>query len=79
MKNSFNLQYKDFDRRQFLSAIGKSTGLMALASTSVAALFKDVEAATERIAHLSPDQVASDEDFWFEIQQAFTVTRGSLI
>lgn len=67
---------KDFDRRLFLSAIGKTMGLMALTSSSVAALFKDLEAATNRIAHLTADQVANDEDFWFEIQQAFTVTRG---
>ncbi|MCI0611454.1 aminotransferase class V-fold PLP-dependent enzyme, partial [bacterium] len=67
---------KDFDRRQFLSAIGKTTGLMAFASASVASLFRDLEAATSRVANATSDQVASDEDFWFEIQQAFTVTRG---
>src|SRR6476619_2907246 len=67
---------KDFDRRQFLSAIGKTTGLMAFASTTVASLFKDLEAATGRVANASSDQVARDEDFWIEIQQAFTVTRG---
>ena len=72
------LPQSDFNRRQFLAAAGKGMGLMALASSAVAALFKDVEAATKRIAHLSPDQVASDEDFWFEIQQAFTVTRGMI-
>jgi len=76
MSKIFLLPQNDFNRRQFLSAAGKGMGLMALASSSVAALFKDVEAATKRIAHLSPDKVASDEDFWFEIQQAFTVTRG---
>jgi isopenicillin-N epimerase len=73
---TLNLRYKDFDRREFLSAIGKSTGLMALASSSVASLFNDLEAATNRVAKVPADQVARDEDFWFEIQQAFTVTRG---
>ncbi|HEY7162410.1 MAG TPA: aminotransferase, partial [Acidobacteriota bacterium] len=67
---------KDLDRRQFLSAIGKTTGLMALASTTVASLFNDLQAATSRVANVSADQLAGDEDFWFEIQQAFTVTRG---
>jgi len=76
MSKIFSLPQNDFNRRQFLAAAGKGVSLMALASSSVAALFKDVEAATKRIAHLSPDKVASDEDFWFEIQQAFTVTRG---
>ncbi len=76
MRNKFSLPKTDFNRRQFLSAAGKSVGLMALASSSVAALFKDVEAATKRIVHLPADKVAGDEDFWFEIQQAFSVTRG---
>jgi len=76
MSKILSLPKNDYNRRQFLSAAGKGMGLMALASSSVAALFKDVEAATKRIAHLSPDKVASDEDFWFDIQQAFTVTRG---
>jgi selenocysteine lyase/cysteine desulfurase len=72
MTNNFS----DMNRRRFLGAVGKSLGLMALASSTVASLFKDVEAAAKHIAHLPPDQVASDEDFWFEIQQAFSVTRG---
>jgi selenocysteine lyase/cysteine desulfurase len=76
MKNSLNVLLPDFDRRQFFSSIGKSIGLMALASSSIAASFKDLEAATNRIANVPADEIASDEDFWFEIQQAFTVTRG---
>lgn len=78
MENRLSLPQADFNRRQFLTAAGKGVGLMALVSSSIAALFKDVEAATKRVAHLSPDKVASDEDFWFEIQQAFTVTRGMI-
>jgi selenocysteine lyase/cysteine desulfurase len=69
-------KHKNFDRRQFLAKMGKGMGLMAFASSYVATLFDEVQAATKRIAHLSPDQVANDEDFWFEIQQAFSVTRG---
>jgi selenocysteine lyase/cysteine desulfurase len=66
----------DFDRRKFLSSVGKGLGLMALSSASVAALFSDLKAATGRIAHLSPEAVAADEDFWAVIQQSFSVTRG---
>jgi selenocysteine lyase/cysteine desulfurase len=66
----------DFSRRDFLSKVGKGLGLAALSSTTVAALLNDVHAATKKIDHLTPEQVAMDEDFWFEIQQAFTVTRG---
>src|SRR4249920_3685299 len=63
-------------RRNFLSLTGKGLGLAALASSSVGALLKNIQAATRSVAHLTPEQAAMDEDFWFEIQKAFTVTRG---
>src|SRR5713101_7210364 len=63
-------------RRNFLSLTGKGLGLAALASSSVGALLNNIQAATKSVAHLTPEQAAMDEDFWFEIQKAFTVTRG---
>jgi isopenicillin-N epimerase len=67
---------KDIDRRSFLSAAGKGLGLMAVSSGVVGSLFEKVEAASRKIAHLSPVEAATDEDFWATIQQAFSVTRG---
>jgi isopenicillin-N epimerase len=64
------------DRRRFLSSVGKGLGLAALSSSVVASLLRDVRAAAKRVAHLTPDAAARDEDFWFDIQQAFSVTRG---
>ena len=64
------------NRRRFLEAAGKGVGLAALTSATVASLLEDLNAAVKRVAHLSPEEVAMDEDFWFEIQQAFSVTRG---
>src|ERR687886_199885 len=64
------------DRRRFLSKVGKGLGLAALASSNVAALLKDVHTAARRVARLSAEEAARDEEFWFEIQQAFSVTRG---
>lgn len=64
------------DRRRFLSKVGKGLGLAALSSSVVASLLKDVNAAARRVAHLSADDAARDEDFWFDIQQSFSVTRG---
>lgn len=66
----------DIDRRSFLSAAGKSLGLMAASSAVVGSLVGDVTAAANRIDHLSPLAAAADEDFWTSIQQAFSVTRG---
>jgi isopenicillin-N epimerase len=63
-------------RREFLSLAGKSVGLAALTVPAIGALLKEVEAASRSVAHLSPDQVAMDEDYWSIIQNSFTVTRG---
>jgi isopenicillin-N epimerase len=67
-----------FDRRNFLSFTGKGLGLAAVASSTVGSLLTKLQAATKTVAHLTPEQAALDEDFWFEIQQAFTVTRGMI-
>src|SRR5215212_9803046 len=64
------------DRRRFLSSVGKGLGLAALSSSTVASLLKDVRAAAKRVAHLSAEEAARDEGFWFDIQQSFSVTRG---
>jgi selenocysteine lyase/cysteine desulfurase len=64
------------DRRVFLHAAGTGLGLATLASGSVAALLEEVEASARRVAAHPPERTAQDEDFWFDIQRAFTVTRG---
>lgn len=71
-----NVFAQDFSRRKFLTSAGKGLGLMALSSTAVGALFENLQAATQKVENLSPEQVAVDEDFWATIQQSFSVTRG---
>src|SRR6201988_4957551 len=63
-------------RRDFLLLAGKGLGLATLAVPTLDSLLKDIEAATRNVAHLSPEQVAMDEDYWSVIQNSFTVTRG---
>lgn len=63
-------------RRDFVALAGKGLGLAALSSVTVAALLKNVEAATKAVAQLTPEQAALDEDYWAVIQNSFTVTRG---
>ena len=63
-------------RRNFLTLAGKGLGLAALTTPSIAALLKEVEAASRSVSHLTPDQLAVDEDYWSVIQNSFTVTRG---
>jgi selenocysteine lyase/cysteine desulfurase len=72
------LENSTFDRRNFLSFAGKGLGLAAVASSTVGSLLTRIHAATKTVADLTPEQAALDEDFWFEIQQAFTVTRGMI-
>src|SRR5437879_6754043 len=62
-------------RRDFLALAGKSLGLVALSSATVASLLKNVEAAAKTVAHLTPEEAAMDEDYWAIIQNSFTVTR----
>jgi selenocysteine lyase/cysteine desulfurase len=76
MESLKNYLANDLDRRQFLFSAGKGVGLAALSSSVVASLFNDVQAAARSVAHLSPEQVATDDDFWFEIQRSFTTGRG---
>ncbi|MGI8918354.1 MAG: aminotransferase class V-fold PLP-dependent enzyme, partial [Pyrinomonadaceae bacterium] len=64
------------DRRDFLSLAGKGLGLAALSSPLVGSLVKEVYAAGDAVAHLTPQQAAMDEDYWSVIQNAFSVTRG---
>ena len=67
---------KDIDRRKFLAYAGQGLGLMAASSATVASLFENVKAAGRAVDHLTPAEVATDEDFWAHIQQSFSVTRG---
>ncbi|HTP78817.1 MAG TPA: aminotransferase class V-fold PLP-dependent enzyme, partial [Bacteroidota bacterium] len=69
---------RDFDRRKFLTMAGKGLGLAALASSTVASLLNDLHAATRKVADRTPEAVAGDEDFWFDIQQSFSITRGMI-
>jgi len=63
-------------RRKFLALAGKSLGFAAVSSAHVGSLLKGVEAAASKVAHLSPEEAAADEDYWAAIQNSFSVTRG---
>jgi isopenicillin-N epimerase len=76
MMNHRPVEHADFDRREFLARVGKGVGLATLASATVGGLYQELLAATARVRSLPPATVASDEDFWFEIQRAFSSTRS---
>jgi selenocysteine lyase/cysteine desulfurase len=60
-------------RRRFLGRVGAGVGVIAALRSGG---LERVLAATRAVDGLSPEQVARDEDFWFEVQQAFTVDRN---
>src|SRR5512143_3813143 len=71
-----NADIRKRTRRDFISIAGKSLGLAALSSATIGSLVRNVEAAANSIARLTPEEAATDEDYWANIQNAFSVTRG---
>ena len=61
-------------RRSFLRA-GGILGTSAWAAKGKAASLADVEAAGAAVAGRTPQDVAQDELYWREIQEAFTLDR----
>src|SRR5262244_2179993 len=39
-------------------------------------MLRNIEAATKNVSHLTPEEAATDEDYWAAIQNSFSVTRG---
>ena len=70
------IRHNEIDRRHFLSNAGKGLGLMTLSSATVLSLFENVIAAGRSVHNLSAIEAAADENYWANIQQAFSVTRG---
>ena len=66
----------ELERRHFLKVMGGASSLAMASILFGPDLMKRVEAATEKTAGLDPKDVARNEAFWREIQQAFTVSRG---
>src|SRR5713101_4407704 len=64
-----------FTRRTFLRSVGSATAVASFASLRDGGVER-ILAASRAAGATSPDKIASDEDFWREIQQAFTVDRS---
>ncbi|HXU08826.1 MAG TPA: aminotransferase class V-fold PLP-dependent enzyme [Blastocatellia bacterium] len=64
-----------FTRRNFLRSVGSATAMASLASIREGGIDRII-AASRAAGETSPDEIAADEDFWREIQQAFTVDRS---
>lgn len=63
-----------FNRRQFLQKTGIASTVALASSIFQPAWSRNLEKAIQKAEWLSPDQLASDEEFWYYIQQSFTVS-----
>src|SRR3954453_12084573 len=63
-----------FNRRSFLQRAGMASATAFVSSLFQPAWSKNLEKALQRAAFVSPDQLAGDEEFWYAIQQSFTVS-----
>ena len=64
-----------FTRRSFLRTVGSAATLAGLASLRDGGIER-ILAASRSAAGIAPETMAADEDYWREIQQAFTVDRS---
>ena len=67
-----------FNRRRFLSRLGSFSATAMLASVARPSWARDLDSAIREVEGLSADALATEEDFWYYIQQAFTVTPGMI-
>lgn len=63
------------DRRTFLKHAGLTTGALSFKGLQKGAIAR-VRAAARRLDDRTPEEIAHDEDFWREVQAAYTVDRG---
>jgi hypothetical protein len=64
------------NRRVFLKQATALAGAFGATSMFNHAHAESFAKASARVAHLTPQQVAADEDYWATIQQAYTVNPG---
>ncbi|MGZ8537095.1 MAG: aminotransferase class V-fold PLP-dependent enzyme [Flavisolibacter sp.] len=63
-----------FNRRSFLQKAGILSGSGFLSSLFMPAWSKNLDQALRNAENISPEDLATDEDFWYYIQQSFTVS-----
>ncbi len=61
-------------RRSFLNAFGTLSASAVLSSIAQPAWSRNLHKALENAANTPPDQLANDEDFWYYVQQSYTVS-----
>jgi len=63
-----------FNRRSFLNAFGTLSATALFSSITQPSWSRNLDHALTRAGGFSPEQLASDEEFWYYIQESFTVS-----
>ena len=62
------------NRRSFISKMGLLSASALTANLFQPAWSRDLRSALKDVAAVSPADLASDEDFWYYIQQSYTIS-----
>jgi selenocysteine lyase/cysteine desulfurase len=62
------------NRRNFIRRLARATGMAAVSPFFNTLQGKNLLLALSEKAHLSPEDCATDEDFWYYVQQAYTTS-----
>ena len=63
-----------FQRRSFIRQAGAFSATALLASLTQPAWSRNLQKALEQATGIEPDKLAGDEDFWYYVQQSYTVS-----
>jgi selenocysteine lyase/cysteine desulfurase len=61
------------DRRSFINKLGLLSGAALTANLLQPAWSHDLQSAIQNSSSLSPSDLATDEDFWYYVQQSYTI------
>ncbi len=63
-----------FNRRSFINRAGSFSATAIFASLTQPAWSKNLDRALKQVSMIPPGELATDEDFWYYIQQSYTVS-----
>ncbi|HTS43441.1 MAG TPA: aminotransferase class V-fold PLP-dependent enzyme [Puia sp.] len=63
-----------FNRRTFLNSVGSFSATAFLSALSQPSWSRNLHKALTNVKNISPEELADDEDFWYYVQESFTVS-----
>ncbi len=66
------------NRRSFMKKVGLTAGVFSISSFINNSFGIELKEAFKRVETLAPSELASDEDFWYWVQQSYTVSSSMI-